>query len=353
MADYETADRSPLWAFALIALIVGAAALAFAYTAGWLSPGRLGPNELVASLAPPGGAVLGYRRNHAKGVCFTGVFEANGNGAELSKAQVLASGSYAVIGRFNLGTPDPFAADQTVRVRGLGLQISSPDGGVWRSAMLNAPVFAVATVPAFYELQKAVGSKEPDAVKTFAAAHPEFGGFAQWAGTAPWTGSYAEEPYNGLNAFLFTNAAGDTHAVRWSLRPEAKAAPISPDEFAKLGGSDYLEQEITQRVSKGPQRWTMFITVADPSDPTADPTKAWPADRPTVEAGTLVVQKIEAEADGPCRDINFDPTVLPAGMGVSDDPFPAARSAAYAKSYDARVAEASAYPHTPTAKGTP
>ena len=57
-----------------------------------------------------------------------------------------------------------------------------------------------------------------------------------------------------------------------------------------------------------------------------------------------MVQKIEPELDGPCRDINFDPTVLPAGIRTSDDPFPAARSAAYARSYDLRTAEHDAYP---------
>jgi len=90
------------------------------------------------------------------------------------------------------------------------------------------------------------------------------------------------------------------------------------------------------------------VTVAAAGDPTADPTQAWPADRRAVEVGTLVAQQVESEPDGPCRDINFDPTVLPSGMRTSDDPFPAARSAAYAKSYDLRTAEAKAYPRTTT-----
>jgi len=90
------------------------------------------------------------------------------------------------------------------------------------------------------------------------------------------------------------------------------------------------------------------VTIANPGDPTADPSKAWPADRRTVEVGTLVVQQIVAERDGPCRDINFDPTVLPSGMRTSDDPFPAARSAAYMKSYDLRTSEAGDYPRTAT-----
>jgi hypothetical protein len=59
-------------------------------------------------------------------------------------------------------------------------------------------------------------------------------------------------------------------------------------------------------------------------------------------------QQVQTEPDGPCRDINFDPAVLPSGMRTSDDPFPAARSAAYAKSYDLRTAEAKDYPRTTT-----
>ena len=92
----------------------------------------------------------------------------------------------------------------------------------------------------------------------------------------------------------------------------------------------------------------MVVTVANPGDPTADPTVAWPADRRSIEVGTLIAQHVQAERDGPCRDINFDPTVLPSGMRTSDDPFPAARSSAYAKSYDLRTAEAKDYPRTVT-----
>jgi hypothetical protein len=63
----------------------------------------------------------------------------------------------------------------------------------------------------------------------------------------------------------------------------------------------------------------MVVTIANPGDPTADPSKAWPEDRRTVEVGTLMVQQIQPEGDGPCCDINFDPTVLPSGIRTSDD----------------------------------
>jgi catalase len=337
----------PLRQLVIIAAVVGLAAIGFAYTAGWLSPQRLTPKKLVASLAPPGGPALGHRRNHAKGICFTGTFAANGNGSALSRAQVFTPGQYPVVGRFNLATADPHAADAMVRVRGIGVQITSPDGEQWRTAMIDAPIFPVSTPQAFYELQTAAGSKDPNAMKQFIGGHPGFLTFVGWAKTAPWTGSYAEERYNSLNSFLFVDGSGAKHPIRWSLVPTAQPVAITPEELGKRG-PDALEQEITQRVAAGPQTWSLVVTVANPGDPTADPNKAWPADRRMVNVGTMTVQQIEPERDGPCRDINYDPTVLPAGITTSDDPFPAARSAAYARSYDSRTAEASYYPRTET-----
>jgi catalase len=333
-----------LGSLVVIAAVVGISAAAFAYTAGWLSPGRLTPAKIVDALAPPGGPALGHRRNHAKGICFTGVFESNGAGVALSKAGVFADGRYPVLGRFNLATADANANDATVRVRGMGLQISTPAGEVWRAAMITAPTFPVSTPQGFYDLLRASGSKDPAAMKSFVGAHPEFVNFVKWATTAPWTSSYAEDRFNSLDSFVFTDASGNSNAVRWSLIPNAQPVAISPADLAKRG-PDYLETEIAARIGKSPQSWNLVVTVANPGDPTDDPSKAWPPDRRSVTVGTLIAQQVEPEADGPCRDINFDPTVLPAGMATSDDPFPAARSAAYAVSYDRRTAEAADYPH--------
>jgi catalase len=343
----QSSARSVFGSLVLIAAVLGVGTAAFAYTAGWFSPQRLTPEKFVDALTPPSGEPLGHRRNHAKGICFTGVFDANGAGPVLSHAQVFTRGQYPALGRFNLGTADPNAPDATVRVRGMGLRISTPDGQEWRSAMVNPPIFPASTPQGFYELLLASASKDPEAMKTFAAAHPEFAPFGAWATSGPWTGSYAEDRFNSLNSFVFTDGSGSEHAVRWSLLPAAKAVSVSPDDLAKRG-PDFLEQEITERVRGGPLHWTLVVTVANPGDPTADPSKAWPENRRTLEVDTLTVQQIEPEVDGPCRDINFDPTVLPSGMRTSDDSFPAARSSVYAKSYDLRTAEDKDYPRTVT-----
>lgn len=340
-------SRSVFGSLALISVVVAGAAAAFAYTAGWFSPRRLTPDKVVDAFTPRTGAPLGHRRNHAKGICFTGRFESNGGGSALSRAQVFTRGQYPALGRFNLGTADPNAPDATVRVRGMGLRISTPDGQEWRTAMVDPPFFPVSTPQAFYELLLASASKDASAMRTFSGAHPEIAAFGAWAKSAPWTGSYAENRFNGLNAFIFVDNSGAEHAVRWSLLPAARPVPVSPDDLAKRG-PNFLEEEIAERVRGGPLRWTMVVTVANPDDPTADPSKAWPEDRRAVDVGTLTVEEIQPERDGPCRDINFDPTVLPSGIRTSDDPFPAARSSVYAKSYDRRTAEAKDYPRTAT-----
>src|SRR6202007_60042 len=113
-------------------------------------------------------------------------------------------------------------------------------------------------------------SKNPDAMKTFAAAHPEFATFGGWAGSAPWTASYAEERYNSINSFVFTDSAGGEKTVRWSLVPQAQPVSIPHDELEKRS-SDFLEQDITARVRTAPQRWNLVVTIANAGDPTADP----------------------------------------------------------------------------------
>ena len=163
----QRSSGSQLASLVVIGAVVAVVAAAFAYTAGWLSPDRLTSSKLVAAFAPAGGPALGHRRNHAKGICFTGQFEANGKGAELSRAQVFTAGQYPVVGRFNFSTVDPNAPDATSRVRGMGLQISTPDGNVWRSAMIDAPVFLVATPDAFYALLPGLGQHRPGCNEEF------------------------------------------------------------------------------------------------------------------------------------------------------------------------------------------
>jgi catalase len=52
-----------------------------------------------------------------------------------------------------------------------------------------------------------------------------------------------------------------------------------------------------------------------------------------------MINHIESETPGNCRDVNFDLPVLPSGTELSDDPLLRAQSAAYATSFTRRAGE--------------
>jgi catalase len=135
MSDEENFRRyTPLSLYALggrLAVIGGIlfiSVLAFAYAGGWLTPRRLTPERMVAALSDRGGNPLGHRRNHSKGICFTGVFDANGAGSQYSVAPMLAAGHYPVIGRFAIAVGNPDASDIMGRVKSMAIRIVAPDG---------------------------------------------------------------------------------------------------------------------------------------------------------------------------------------------------------------------------------
>jgi catalase len=356
MSEHQTVDQqvplsltAVIGRFVLIGGVVVAGALTFAYAGGWLTAGRLTPARMVAALGGRGGNPLGHRRNHSKGACFTGVFDANGTVSRFSAAPMLAAGQYPVVGRFAIAVGDPDALDLTGRVKSMAIRITSPDGQEWRSGMNNSPMFVVSNPRDFYELtlaqdvDPATGKSDPAAIKRFFASHPQSAPFAAWARTAAWTASWADQDYNSLNAFRFVDSAGNSHLVRWSMKASIPPTPVPHDALANMG-PNFLELDLKRRLTEAPLIWHLVVTLAAPKDPSNDATKAWPSGRQQIDAGTLTVQRAEAEADGPCRDLNYDPTILPAGIAISDDPLLPARSAAYARSFDLRTAESADYP---------
>src|SRR5262249_16483859 len=151
----------------------------FAYLGGWFTPNALTPARFVDAFEPADGGHPGFRRNHAKGGGVSGAFGGNGNGARLSEAAVFPPGIVALIGRSRLRGGQPGAAETPDAVRGLGLQFSLPDGELWRTAMINLPVFPFRTPEAFYERlvaskpDPATGKPDPAKLKEFLGRHPE------------------------------------------------------------------------------------------------------------------------------------------------------------------------------------
>src|SRR5258708_14851034 len=164
---------------AFIGIALAAVVGTFAFFGGWLTPNDLTPARFTDVYEYVNGVHPGFRRNHAKGVGVSGFFESNGNGVRLSEAVVFRPGRIPVIGRFSLGGGQPYVADTPDAVRGLGLQFSLADGELWRTAMINLPVFPVRTPEAFSEMliaskpDPATGKSDAAKMNAFLTRHPE------------------------------------------------------------------------------------------------------------------------------------------------------------------------------------
>ena len=337
-------NASTLARLALIGVALAAVAGAFAYFGGWLTPNALTPARLTDAFERVDGVHAGFRRNHAKGVGVSGFFESNGNGMRFSKAAAFRAGRVPVIGRFSLSGGQPYVADAPDGVRGLGLQFSLPDGEIWRTAMINLPVFPFRTPQAFYERLVAskpdpkTGKPDPAAMKAFVERHPETAQAMSVIKGQPVSSGFDNSTFHALNAFRFSNAAGDSTPVRWLLTPmqpfeAASAAPVPRDK-------NYLFDALIAQIQRQPLRWHLILIIGQPSDPTHDATIVWPAGRERVDAGVVTLDRVESEATSAATDINFDPLALPAGIAPSDDPLLSARSAVYSQSFTRREGEA-------------
>ena len=334
---------STLARLAVIGGVLAVVAGGFAYLGGWLTPGDLSPGRFTDGFQEVNGVHPGSRRNHAKGIGVSGAFESNGNGQRVSKAVVFPPGRVPVLGRFSLAGGQPDAADAASVVRGLGLQFSLPDGELWRTAMISLPVFPVRTPEAFYEQliaskpDPATGKPDPAALKAFIDRHPETARVQGVLKAQPIPSGFDNTTFRGLNAFWFIDASGRATPVRWILTP---LQPFEPDQAgAAARDKNYLFDGLITRIRRQPLRWRLVLIIGRPEDPTHDATVAWPADREQLDAGTLTLDRVEAEDVSPATDINFDPLVLPAGIEPSDDPLLSARSAVYSQSFTRREGE--------------
>src|SRR5271166_5725012 len=199
---------------AAIGVVIAGIAGLFAYAGGWLTPHNLSPASMINRFEQVNGLHPGFRRNHAKGVCFAGYFESNGRGVALSKASVFVPGRVPIIGRFSLAGGQPYVADAPHTPRGMAILFKLPEGEEWRTAMLNIPVFIVNTPQGFYDQllasasYPAIGDPDPARMQAFLAKHPESAKARQLIRSYPVSSGFENSTYNSLNAFRFINAKG-------------------------------------------------------------------------------------------------------------------------------------------------
>src|SRR5262249_39565545 len=171
--------------------------------------------------------------------------------------------------------------------------------------------------------------------KAFETRHPETVEVLKKITAGPQASGFGNTTFHGLNAFLFTNAAGPTTPVRCGLKPK----PPFQEAGAAPPAQHFLFDELITQIHRQSLRWRLIVTVGKPGDPTNDPSIGWPADNEQVDVGALTLDRVEGDEHTAATDIVFNPMMLPAGMAPSDDPVIRVRSSAYVESYTRRTGE--------------
>jgi catalase len=294
--------------------------------------------QLVDTMNKLFGLHPGFRSNHSKGVVMEGHFKATPDAASLSKAAIFDGSSIPVTIRFSDSTGVPNIPDGSPKANphGLSIKYHLPDGSETDMVINSLHFFPVATGEEFLGLLQAIAASPADAPKPtkldqFFEAHPN----APKALATPHTpDSFADEIYYGVNAFIFTNKAGQKQAVRYQAVPE-KIVHLDAETAAKQT-PDFLMDELPKRLAQGPVTFHLKAQLAAPGDPTNDATKPWPDDRKLVDLGVLTIEKAVPNSLEAQKTLLFLPGQVIDGIDVSDDPLISTRDAAYAVSFSRR-----------------
>jgi catalase len=288
--------------------------------------------QLVDAMNKLWGVHAGFRANHAKGVVVTGSFNAAPQAARLSKAALFAGGTVPVTVRFSDATGIPNIPDGSELANGHGMAIKFhlPDGSETDMVLNSLKFFPVATSDEFRDMLLAIAASPPDAPKPtkfdqFVAAHPSV---PRAGATAQTPGSFADEEYHGINAFVLINDKGERRAVRYIASPDtAEAAKKAPD---------FLVDELPARLARGPVTFRLKARLASPGDSTKDPSQPWPDSDEVVELGMVTIDKPVSDSLDAQKKLLFLPGQLTDGIEASDDPMIDIRNGAYAVSFSRR-----------------
>jgi catalase len=314
----------------------GAACIGAAFF--FIAPGAMAaeptPQQMVDALH----AAFGdhhSRAVHAKGTIVEGSFTPDPAARGLTAVPLFSASAVAVTARFSDFTGIPTIPDNAgeANPRGLAVKFKAP-GGDFDIVTHSFNGFPTRTSAEFRELLLAIPASGKDAAKPtaldkFLAAHPIAKTFLSSQKSPE---SFATAAYFGVNAFKFTKA-GRTAFVRYRLMPAAGEHYLDANAL-KAKSADFLQQDIAQRLAKGPISFDWFAQIAAKGDVIDDPSVAWPQTRRLVRLGTITLTGVVADAAAD-RKLLFLPANLPVGIEAAD-PMLGIRNEAYPISFGHR-----------------
>lgn len=296
--------------------------------------------RLVDGLASLGGGHPGARWAHAKGVLCHATFRPTAAAAELSRADHFAGPEVRAHVRFSNGSGNPNRHDAARDARGMSVKFYLSEGTT-DLVLLNLPVYFSRTPEdqlafnAARELDPETGEPDLARVGAYLAEHPETVPAVTAVVSMAVPSSYAAEIYNSLHAFRFVAGDGTVTHGRYRLSPATTPPAATSDDEER--SRDFLREELEERFASGPVRYHVDLTLAGPDDDVNDPAAAWPEDRDVVRLGDLEITGFAFDRETGDDVLVFDPTRVPDGIELTDDPILRIRRDAYSISVARRT----------------
>lgn len=275
----------------------------------------------------------GFRPAHAKGILLEGTFTPSSEAASLTRAPHATRAATPVTARFSDATGIPVIPDNDANANPRGLAIRFHLAEHVHTDIISHSIdgFPTRTADEFLEFLQAVGASSgaqssPSPIEKFLGSHPKALAFVQ--APKPSLSSFARESYFGVSAMRFTNSGGTSRYGRYRLRPEAEDDYLD-DSVAKDKNPNYLFEELTERVARGPITFRVTVQVADDQDVEDDATAHWPEERRIVDLGKVVLTNLVSNDAHEQNRIIFDPIPRVDGIEPSGDPLFEVRAALY------------------------
>ena len=297
------------------------------------APGNTLITQLLEGFDNLFGLHPGFRPVHAKGVMCSGTFTPAREANALTRAPHVARPSTPVIVRFSdfTGLPAIADGDPNAAPRGMAVRFQLAEHVHTDIVAHSENGFPTRTGEEFLEFLRALAASGPNAAKptpieSFLAAHAAARRFAE--APKPTPTSYARESYFGVSALRFTSQAGVSRYGRFRIHPLEGNEYLAAADAAKMP-ANFLADELSQRLAKGPVKMRVMVQMAALGDELADSTAVWPDDRPQTELGTIAVTARVNDAEPEMRKVIFDPIPRVDGIDPSDDPLFDVRAALY------------------------
>ncbi|TWT02372.1 catalase family peroxidase [Planomicrobium sp. CPCC 101079] len=283
------------------------------------------------------GKYPGYRRAHARGDVYEGVFSANGAASGLTAAPHFKAGEVKVLVRFSHSSPDPTWTDIMSPVKGMAVQFQLPEGAVANIVGVNSPIFMAKTPEVFTEMltiMKSFKNGKPRVVDLaqLIAKYPESRAAIEVLKKMHAPASFATGRYHAIHVFYFVDDQGNKRPIKYEWEPEAGVDTLSLTSAASMP-IEYYKADLEDRLAAGPVAFQLNIILGETEDPTDDPTQEWPAERKKLTIGRLMVTKKAENAES----VIFDPTVTTLGIECSEDRILNFRKEAYSISHERRT----------------